>query len=94
MQVLAEEAIKTHIEALQKSIEQSYGNSAPCRTNKGLIIKVVKKSTAYKNLIKQGFSEQQALDTLKQKKAMTLTSWDGEKEMKMSSVDSIIHYMK
>ena len=94
MQVLAEEAMKTHMEALQKSFEKSYGNSAPWLTNKGLILKVVKKSTAYKNLIKQGFSEQQAMDTLRQKRVMTLTSWDGEKEMKMSSVDSIIHYMK
>ena len=94
MQVLAEESMKTHMEVLQRRFEKSYGSSAPWLTNKRLILKVVKKSTAYKNLIKQGFNEQQALDTLRKKKVMNLTSWDGEKEVEMSSVDSIIHYMK
>jgi len=94
MQVLAEEAMKTHMKVLQRSFENSYGNSAPWLTNKELILKVVRKSTAYKNLIRQGFNEQQALDTLRRKKVMTLASWDGEKELEVSSVDSVTHYMK
>ena len=94
MQVLAEEAMKTHMKDLQRRFEKSYGNSAPWLTNKALILKVVKNSTAYKNLIRQGLNEQQALDTLKRKKVMTLASWDGEKELEMSSVDSVSHYMK
>ncbi len=94
MQVLAEEAMKIHMKALQKSFEKSYGKSAPWLTNKKLILKTVKRSLAYKNLIRQGLNEQQAWDTLKQKKLMTLSSWEGEKEVEKSSVDSIKHYMK
>jgi penicillin-binding protein 1A len=94
MQVLAEEAMKTHMKSLQKSFEKSYGKSAPWLTDKKLIFKTVKKSTAYKNLIQQGLNEQQALDSLQKKKAMTVTSWEGEKELEISSIDSIKHYMK
>ncbi|MGB5272187.1 MAG: transglycosylase domain-containing protein [Eudoraea sp.] len=94
MQVLAEEAMKTHMKALQKSFEKSYGNSAPWLTNKELILKTVKKSIAYKNLIEKGLNEEQALDTLRQKKLMTLISWEGEKELEKSSIDSVKYYMK
>ena len=94
MQVLAEEAMKTHMKALQKSFEKSYGNSAPWLTNKELILKTLKKSIAYKNLIQYGLNEQQAWDSLRQKKVMTLSSWEGEKELEKSSIDSVKHYMK
>lgn len=94
MQVLAEEAMKTHMKALQKNFEKSYGNSAPWLTNKELILKTLKKSIAYKNLIQHGLNEQQARDSLRQKKVMTLSSWEGEKELEKSSIDSVKHYMK
>lgn len=94
MQVLAEEAMKTHMKVLQSNFEKSYGKAAPWLTDAELIHKTVKKSIAYKNLIQQGLNDQQAMDILKQKKTMTLTSWEGEKELEKSSIDSIEHYMK
>lgn len=94
MQVLAEEAMTNHMKVLQRSFEKSYGNRAPWIIDKNLIHKTVKKSTAYKNLIQQGMTEQQAWDTLSLKKSMTLSSWEGKSEKHYSSIDSIKHYMK
>ena len=94
MQVLAEEAMKTHMKVLQRNFEKSYGKAAPWLTDAELVLKTVKKSIAYKNLIQQGLNDQEAMDILKQKKTMTLTSWEGEKELEKSSIDSIEHYMK
>ncbi len=69
-------------------------NFLPIEGDKELIFKMVKKSKAYKNLIQQGLNEQQALDSLQKKKVMTVTSWEGDKELEISPIDSIKHYMK
>ncbi len=94
MQVLAEEAMSTHMKSLQRSFEKSYGKSAPWLTNKKLIQKVVRKSMPYKKLKGLGLSHLQIMDSLEQKRTMGLTSWYGEKTVEASTVDSITHYMK
>jgi len=94
MQVLAEEVMVAHMKSLQRSFERSHGKGAPWLSNKALIEKTVQNSTAYKKLIKNGIDDKQAWDSLYQKKTMTLASWDGEKTVQASTVDSIRHYMK
>ncbi len=94
MQVLAEKTMKTHMAALQKSFEKSYGTNAPWLKNKSIIGKAVRASPHYKKLVANGLSHQQALDSLSKKRSMTLADWSGEKQLQASSLDSIQHYMK
>lgn len=94
MQVLAEEVMVRHMTSLQKSFEKSHGKNAPWLSNKKLIKKEVHNSLPYKKLIKNGLNDQQAWDSLQQKKTMVLAGWDGEKTVEASTVDSIRHYMK
>lgn len=94
MQLLAEATMKKHMTQLQKSFEDSYGKNAPWKTNKTLIQKAVLHAPHYKKLIKNGLSDKEAWDSLKQKRSMILTDWSGEKTVNASPIDSIQHYMK
>ena len=94
MQQLAEEAMEEHLSKLQQQFEKSYGENAPWLTDKALIEDEIKKTPAYKNLIKQGLSETAVMDSLGKQKDMKVFSWEGEKQMSLSSIDSIQHYMK
>ncbi|WP_430909642.1 transglycosylase domain-containing protein [Maribacter sp. 2-571] len=94
MQELAEAAMKSHMAKLQSDFEKSYGKGAPWLKNKAIIDKAVRSSAAYKKLIAKGISPQQAMDSLGQKRQLTLSDWTGEKQVTASVTDSIQHYMK
>jgi penicillin-binding protein 1A len=94
MQKMAEEAMVEHLSKLQTSFEKSYGKNAPWLKDKKLITKLLKRTESYKKLKADGLSEDKILDSLSQKKSMTLVDWNEEKETQASVVDSIQHYMK
>ncbi|HMB64378.1 MAG TPA: transglycosylase domain-containing protein, partial [Eudoraea sp.] len=94
LQLMAEEAMVEHMTSLQNQFEKSYGKNAPWLTDSRLVEKVVRNSQAYKRLAQNGWDNQRVWDSLEQKKTITLASWDGEKTINASTVDSIKHYMK
>ncbi len=94
MQVMAEEAMRTHMKALQKSFEKNYGKKAPWLTNKKIVEKAVRTTPHYKRLIAHGLDRKQAWDSLEQKRTMTLSDWDGDKKTEASVIDSVKHYLK
>lgn len=94
MQRFAEEAMVQHMSSLQKKFEKSYGKNAPWLKDKKLIDKVVKRTTAYKRLKESGLEDSQIMDSLGQKRTMTLEDWQGEKSINASVIDSVQHYMK
>ncbi|MEB3344554.1 transglycosylase domain-containing protein [Aquimarina gracilis] len=94
MQSLAEEAMKEHMQALQKEYETSYGTDSPWKNNKDIITAAVKNLNAYKNLKEQGITETQIEDSLSRKKDIELFKWEGNETTKLSSIDSLQHYLK
>lgn len=94
MQILAEETMVEHMRTLQKSFEKSYGANAPWLKDKKLIEKTVRSFPRFKQLINNGLTEEQAWDSINQKKTMTLSSWEGDKTDEFSTLDSLQHYMK
>lgn len=94
MQQLAEEAMQEHLSDLQEQFEKSYGENAPWLKDKALIKAEIEKTPAYKNLVEEGLSEQQLMDSLEKPKEMKVFTWDGDEKRTISSIDSIQHYMK
>ncbi len=94
MQSLAEEAMKEHMQTLQKEYESSYGSTAPWKNNKALLNNAVTNLDSYKKLKKQGLTENQIKDSLSIKKNIELFEWDGNETKKISSLDSLQHYLK
>ncbi len=94
MQFLAEEAMKEHMQVLQKDYEKSYGTTAPWNNNKELVDNAVKDLTMYKNYKSQGLTENQIKDSLSKKKDIELFEWEGNITKMASSLDSLQHYLK
>ncbi|MGI9550845.1 MAG: transglycosylase domain-containing protein, partial [Aurantibacter sp.] len=94
MQRLAEEAMVQHMSSLQKKFEESYGKNAPWLKDKKLVNKLVKRTSAYKKLESEGLEEAEIIDSLQQKRTMTLSDWQGERSVEASVIDSVQHYMK
>ncbi len=94
MQVLAEEAMKEHMQVLQNDYEKSFGSAAPWKNNKDLVNNAVKNHKIYTIYKEQGLTEAQIEDSLSAKKDIELFEWNGNITKKISSLDSIQHYLK
>ncbi len=94
MQSLAEDAMKEHMQVLQSNYEKSYGSSAPWKDNKKLAENAIKNLKIYKTYKEQGLTEKQITDSLSIKKDIELFEWNGNITKKISSVDSLQHYLK
>ncbi len=94
MQVLAEEAMREHMHVLQKEYEDSFGSLPPWKNNPDLIKTAVKNLPLYKAYKEQGLSEQQIEDSLAAKKDIEIFEWGDNVVKKMSSLDSLQHYLK
>lgn len=94
MQVLAEEAMKEHMQVLQNDYEKSFGSAAPWKNNKDLVNNAIKNLEIYTIYKEQGLTEAQIEDSLSAKKDIELFEWSGNITKKISSLDSIQHYLK
>ncbi|WP_109098011.1 transglycosylase domain-containing protein [Aquimarina sp. AU58] len=94
MQILAEEAMKEHMQVLQNDYEKSFGSAAPWKTDKDLVKNAIKSLKIYTIYKEKGLTEAQIEDSLSAKKDIELFEWSGNITKKISSLDSIQHYLK
>lgn len=94
MQVLAEEAMKEHMQMLQNDYEISYGDMAPWKNNTSLVQNAIKNLDVYKTYKEIGLTDNQIQDSLSIKKEIELFEWTGNTTKKISSLDSLQHYLK
>lgn len=94
LQQYAEEAVARQMRETQARFDAHWKNRKPWEQYPNMIEEVVKKSGRYKNLKKQGLSEAEITAVLNKPVPMTLFTWDGEKEVTMSPLDSIQYYLK
>lgn len=93
LQQYAEEAVSNHMSKLQKEFDNHWQKSSPWQAHPEVLQKAIRNSNRYLALKKGGMSEP---DILKEMDAPVLTNvftWNGEKEMMMSPIDSIKHYL-
>jgi penicillin-binding protein 1A len=93
LQDYAEEAVAEHMTDLQNVFNDHWKNSRPWSDNRSSLVKAIHKTERYKNLKKEGLSEQEIQTEFKQPRLMKIFTWQGEKEVEMSSLDSIKHYL-
>lgn len=95
MQRYAEKAMQQHMKSLQHAFYTHLGKQEPWDKEKNLLDNAIRESEVYKNLKRQGLGEKAILAAMNEKKPMTIYStYQGETEMQMSSIDSIKHYLK
>ncbi|WP_405205631.1 transglycosylase domain-containing protein [Aquimarina sp. LLG6339-5] len=94
MQSLAEKVMKDHMQGLQSVYEKEYGVKAPWKENTKLVDNTIKRLPIYKKYVEQGLSENQIKDSLSVKQEMELFEWEGNITKKVSTKDSVQHYLK
>lgn len=98
LQKYAEEAVEEQMKILQKRLNNAWGNEEPWRTSDGKVIedfpqKAAQRLPIYAALKKKYNGNQDSIDTyLNTPKKMKVFSWDGDKEVEFSTIDSIKYY--
>ncbi|TZF83626.1 penicillin-binding protein [Pedobacter sp. BS3] len=100
LQQYAEEAVHEKMKMLQRRFDNVWGNEIPWRDSQGNVIadfveKAVQRLPLYEQLQKQYHGNKDSIDAwLNRKKKMKVFTWDGEKEVDYSTIDSIKYYAK
>lgn len=94
MQKYAEDAVSSHMKNLQALFYKHWGRQNPWDNNKAILTSAIERSSYYKSLKKEGKKKKEIDALLKKKRDMKIFSWDGEKDVNMSPLDSIKHYIK
>ena len=93
LQKLAEKAVNDHMKQLQAIFNEHWKNSRPWSNNNTSLISAIHKTERYRNLKSQGLSETEIQTVFKEPQTMKIFTWEGEKEVEMSPLDSIKHYL-
>ncbi len=92
MQRYAEEAVKEHLSALQKTFFEHWKNRNPFNESLGVLDQGIKRSARYAGLKAEGVSEDSIQKNFAAKTRMTIFSWNGDIDTVMSPLDSIKYY--
>jgi penicillin-binding protein 1A len=93
LQRYAEDGMKAQMAVLQKQFQSHWGKKVPWSGVPGFIEEAVKRSDRYKTLASRGIPEEQINKIMNTPVAMSVFTWEGEKEMSMSPIDSIKYYL-
>ncbi|MBC7654507.1 MAG: penicillin-binding protein [Oligoflexus sp.] len=100
LQKYAEEAVHEQMRALQKRFDNVWGNEEPWRDSEDNIIpnfveNSIERLPWYYDFKRKYINAPDSINIiLNKKKTMTIFSWDGDKEVQFSTIDSIKYYTK
>jgi len=94
MQMYAEKAVAEHMKNLQSLFKQHWGNKTPWGDNIDIIEDAKKRSERYKSLKQKGKSPREINKIFNEKVNMKIFTWNGDKEVKISPIDSLKHYIQ
>lgn len=89
IQAIAEEAVREHMSYLQRTFDQHWRGQKPWGNRDDLIIAAMKNSDRYQQLKAKGVSDAEIERIFNTKIKMTIFSWDGDKEVEMTPLDSV-----
>ncbi len=100
MQQYAEEAVASQMKILQRRLYNAWGNETPWRNSEGdkienFALNAAERLPVYDYLRKRYNSNSDSIEAyLNKPKKMTVFSWDGQKEVTFSTLDSLEYYSK
>ena len=93
LQHYAEVATNKQMALLQDRFLKHWGKTDPWHNHPAVVEDAVRKSDRYKNLQQLGFTHAEIITEMEKSTLMNVFTWQGEKEVEMSAVDSIKHYL-
>jgi penicillin-binding protein 1A len=92
LQLAAEQSVNSHLSKLQKEFDNHWKGREPWKKDPMIARKEIMESTRYKSLADKGLSEVEIIEQLKKPVKTRIYQTDGEKEVTMSPLDSVIHH--
>lgn len=94
LQRYAEAAMAKQMTEIQHTFYNHWGKRDPWQQYPGYMDEVIRKSERYQNLNAQGLNHEEIISAMNKPVPMTIFNWEGGKEVMMSSIDSLKHYLK
>jgi penicillin-binding protein 1A len=94
LQGYAEKAVLKQMAEVQKQFFDHWGKDKPWKDKEHIVEEAIRRSSRYKHLKEQGLSESEIMKKLSEKIPMRLFSWEGEKDVLASPIDSIKHHLQ
>jgi len=94
MQQYAEESLKKQLKKLQGEFDSEWYNEEPWGETPVVLENAIKNSGRYKRLKEKGISESNIRANFNTETSMKIFTWDGDKQVSMTPLDSIKHYLR
>lgn len=94
LQRYAEVAVKEKMTQLQDKFFRHWGKKDPWNGQEHILDNAIRHSPRYRSLRSRGLSHEEVIAEMQKPVPMSIFNWGGEKEVKMSPIDSIKHHLK
>ncbi len=94
MQQYAEDAVKKQLKKLQREFDYEWGSTEPWADVPVVLENAIKNSGRYKRLKAKGISESNIRANFNTETSMKIFTWEGDKKVDMTPLDSIKHYLR
>jgi penicillin-binding protein 1A len=94
LQYYAQQSVKEYMANLQKVFDNHWKSRDLFKENPAIIKSAITKEASYKRQNEAGISYDEILKQYNRKKSTTLFTWDGIKNVNVSRLDSLKHYLK
>jgi penicillin-binding protein 1A len=94
LQSYAERAVARQMQTLQKQFSDHWGKEKPWKDNESIVFDALRRTSRYRKLKDQNFSEKEILAELSKPVYTRLFTWEGPKEAEISPIDSIRHHLQ
>jgi penicillin-binding protein 1A len=94
LQVYAEQAVTTQMAIVQQQFFDHWGREKPWSGREFILEEAIRRSSRYMKLQQEGLEEEEILEELSKPVPTKLFTWQGDKEVVISPLDSIIHHLQ
>lgn len=94
MQLYGEQALAKQMADVQKQFFDHWRKELPWQDKTEVVTDAIHRTVRYQRLKEQGLTEDEIREEFKKPVATRLFTWDGEKEVTASPLDSIIHHLQ
>ena len=94
MQRYAEMAMQEKMKELQATFEKHWGGKDPWGKNNAVVLRAMKRSERYRKMKETGKSAAEITEAFNVPSNMKIFSWEGEKQVKISPLDSVKYTLK
>ncbi|MBN1597561.1 MAG: transglycosylase domain-containing protein [Bacteroidales bacterium] len=92
LQSYAEKAVKKHMAVLQSEFDSHWKGKEPWKRNPQYAMNQIKQSKPYKKYSKEKLSESDIMEKMNTKIETKVFTWNGDKNLSISPIDSVLHH--